>query len=59
MPVIASYPLSQLLGAPLPLGMAAAPSPAAFAGALELVRGDGLASNQNGVLSSEPIRPSG
>ncbi len=59
MPVIASYPLSQLPGAPLPLGVAVAPSPAAFAGALELVRGDGLASNQNGLLSSEPIRPSG
>ena len=59
MPVIASYPLSQLPGAPLPLGVAVAPSPAAFAGALELVRGDGLASNQNGFLSPEPIRPYG
>lgn len=59
MPVTASYPLSQLLGAPLPLGMAAAPSPAAFAGALELVRGDAPASNQNGALNPEAIRPSG
>ncbi len=59
MPVIASYPLSQLPGAPLPLGMAAAPSTAAFAGALELVRGDGVASNQNGALNLQSIRPSG
>ncbi len=59
MPVIASYPLPQLPGAPLPLGVAAAPSTAAFAGALELVRGDTLAKNQNDALNPEPIRPSG
>ncbi len=59
MPVIASYPLPQLPGAPLPLGVAAAPSTAAFAGALDLVRGDTLAKNQNSALNPDPIRPSG